>query len=515
MINKFIQHKQYFFLFLIIFLGAFLRLYKVSAVPPGLYIDEISIAYNANEILTKGVDQYNVKDPLWFKAFGEYKMPVYIYLMAGSIAVFGRNDFAVRFPSIASGILTLLIFYFLVEGLAKLTKKNLPFSPGQIAIVAILMLAVSTWHIQFSRAGFEATTALCLYLLGLLFAVKSYQKQKIYLLLLSFSFLVITMYTYNVYRIIAPVTAIAAVFIFLKTRRNIRKIILSFIAFAVASIPVFVFSLSGAGGARFAETSAFSSLTNLSLIQKLIHYPIIFLSNYVSYFSLNFLFNIGDGIGRHQMAGFGPMQYFEFPFLIIGLYFFIKNCKKPFYSLFLCLLFLAPLVAAVAVPSPHTLRSLPMVIPLTIMVAYGFLWTIQKLSKVKFIPILIVIFALIIYEFLFYSHSYYQHYSIINSLDWGAGNEEMVAKTVKYESNFKHVVVDGRLGSSTIPLYFGFYTGDKFQPLVVSATWQKPSAWRKGTTLYISSGFKSGSDVIDTVYFPGPNRDVFAEFQRL
>src|ERR1035437_6706536 len=136
MIKEFIQHKKYFFLFLIIFLGAFLRLYKVPAIPPGLYIDEISDAYNGYEILTKGVDQYGVKYPLWFRAFGEYKMPMFVYTVAGSVAVFGRTDFAVRFPSIASGILTLIIFYFLVENLAAFTKKKLPFSPASYALAS-------------------------------------------------------------------------------------------------------------------------------------------------------------------------------------------------------------------------------------------------------------------------------------------------------------------------------------------------------------------------------------------
>jgi len=517
MIKQFVRQKKYLFLFLIIFLGAFLRLYKVSSDPPGLYIDEISIAYNANEILTKGIDQYGVKDPLWFKAFGEYKMPVYIYLTAGSIAVFGRNDFAVRFPSVASGILTLLIFYFLVEELAMFAKKQLPFSPTSYALLATLLLTISTWHIQFSRAGFEATTGLCLYLLGLLLTVMAHKKRKMSLLVLSFLSFVLTMYTYNIYRFITPVTLLLITIVFLKSQRKTGKVLLSLASFIITSMPVIMFSLSGAGSERFAETSAFASSVNWPLIQKIIYYPIIFLSNYVSYFSLNFLFNMGDGIGRHQMANFGPMQYWEFPFLIIGLFFFIKNWKNPFHCLVIFLLFLAPFAAAVAVPSPHALRSLLMVIPLTIIVAYGFFWAVKKLSKAKYLPVLVVIVAFMSYEFLFYLHSYYQHYPIINSLDWGAGNEAMVAKAVKYQSDFQHIIIDDRLGIGTISLYFGFYTGNKLNPLVVSSSWQKPKAWQKGTTLYIRAyyGVKANLNIIDTVYLPGQNKDIFAQFWKI
>jgi len=517
MINKFIQHKKYFFLFLIIFLGAFLRFYKVSAVPPGLYIDEISIAYNANEILTKGVDQYGVKDPLWFKAFGEYKMPVYIYLTAGSIAVFGRNDFAVRFPSVASGILTLLIFYFLVEELAAFAKKILPIQSNRLALVATLILAISPWHIQFSRAGFEATTGLCIYLLGLLLAVLAHKKQKISFLVLGFLFLSLTMYAYNIYRVVALITVFAITIIFLKTRKRMGKIFLSLLLFFVVSIPIIIFSFSGAGGERFAETSAFSSYASFSIIQKIIHYPIIFLSNYLSFFSLNFLFNFGDGIGRHQMANFGVMQYWEFPFLIIGLYFFVRNWKNPFYFLILLLLFLAPFAAAFAQPSPQTLRSFLMVIPFTIIVSYGFAWTIKKLLTKKRIFVFLIIVGVITYEFLFYLHAYYQHYSIINSIDWGSGYEEMVAKTVKYESKFKYIVIDPNLGTNVIPLYYGFYTDDKLKPQIVSSGWEKPKEWEKGATLYIRPYYntRSNSNIINNVYLPGQNKDIFAQFWKL
>jgi len=518
MINKFIQHKKYLFLFLIIFLGAFLRLYKAPVVPPGLYIDEISDAYNGYEILTKGVDQYGVKYPLWFRAFGEYKMPMFVYTAAGSIALFGRTDFAVRFPAIASGILTLLIFYFLVESLAGLSKKRLPFSSPDYALMSTLLLAISPWHIQFSRAGFDATIALPFYLLGLLLAILAYKRGQSFLLILSFLFLALTSYSYNAYRLLVPVTFLAITVIFIvKQKQMIKGIILSAVFFITMITPVIMYTFTGAGMERFAQTSAFATFANFSIIQKIIHYPIIFLNNYSSYFSLNFLFNVGDGIGRHQMANFGPLQYWEFPFLIAGLYFFIKNWKNPFPLTVFALLFAAPLSAAATVPSPHTLRSLLMVIPLTLMVAYGFLWVTGKLLKGKRIFVFLIIIALISYEFLFYLHSYYQHYPVINSLDWGAGNEEMVTKAVKYQSSFQHVVIDAHLGAGTIPLYFGFYTGDKLNPLVVSPSWQKPKDWQKGTTLYIRSyyGIKSNSNIIDTVYLPGANKDVFAQFWKI
>jgi len=518
MLDKFIKHKKYLFLFLIIFLGAFLRLYKVPAVPPGLYIDEISDAYNGYEILTKGVDEHGAKYPLWFKAFGEYKMPMFVYTAAGSIALFGRTDFAVRFPALVCGILTLIIFYFLVENLSKFIKQKIPFPPSSLALTSTLILAISPWHIQFSRAGFDATIALPFYLLGLLFSILAYKKKQSFLLTLSFICLALTGYSYNAYRLFVPATflVIAAIFV-IKQKQMLKGIILNAIFFIIMILPMVIFTFTGAGMERFAQTSAFTAYATSSLIEKIIHLPIIFLNNYLSYFSLNFLFNVGDGIGRHQMVGFGPMPYWEFPFLIVGLYVFIKNWKNPFNLIIFALLFAVPFSAAATTPSPHTLRSLLMVIPLTIIVAYGFLWVMDKLLKGKRILIFLGIIALISFEFIFYLHFYYQHYPIINSYDWGAGYEEMVAKTVKYQPEFKHIVVDHNLGIAEIPLYYGFYTGDKLKPQVVLSSWHKPKDWEKGTTLYIRAFYNRNviPNTIDTVYLPGKNKDIFATFQKL
>jgi len=79
-------------------------------------------------------------------------------------------------------------------------------------------------------------------------------------------------------------------------------------------------------------------------------------------------------MGRHQMANFGPMQYWEFPFLLTGFISFIKNWKNPFvltifYSAFCGSIFRRRLQYPVLI----RLRSLLMVIPLTMIVVVWFL----------------------------------------------------------------------------------------------------------------------------------------------
>src|SRR6266542_3516672 len=64
--------------------------------PPGFAADESSIAYNVLTIARSGVDEHGVPHPLYFRAFGEYKNPVYIYLLAGIFEVFTPTSLVAR-----------------------------------------------------------------------------------------------------------------------------------------------------------------------------------------------------------------------------------------------------------------------------------------------------------------------------------------------------------------------------------------------------------------------------------
>ncbi|HEX8897128.1 MAG TPA: hypothetical protein VF751_00395, partial [Chthoniobacterales bacterium] len=46
---------------------------RLTTNPPGFYIDESSVAYNAHTIATTGRDENGVAWPLYFRAFGDYK----------------------------------------------------------------------------------------------------------------------------------------------------------------------------------------------------------------------------------------------------------------------------------------------------------------------------------------------------------------------------------------------------------------------------------------------------------
>ncbi len=99
-------------LLLITILGAVLRLYNLGAVPDSLNWDEVSWGYNAYSILASGKDEYGQTLPLSFRAFNDFKQPVYVYSATIPISLFGLTPLAVRLPSAIFGILTIPAVFF-------------------------------------------------------------------------------------------------------------------------------------------------------------------------------------------------------------------------------------------------------------------------------------------------------------------------------------------------------------------------------------------------------------------
>ncbi|OGD07643.1 hypothetical protein A3B58_03440 [Candidatus Amesbacteria bacterium RIFCSPLOWO2_01_FULL_48_50] len=133
------------------------RVIGLGKYPVSMGIDEIANAYNAYSLLTTGHDEWGKVLPVTLRSFNDYKPPVNIYLIVPSIAFFGKTEAAVRLPTAVLGALTAVVWAVWV--------RRWGMGRG-VAIAAGLGLALSPWHINYSRATFEAVTALFLVLTG-------------------------------------------------------------------------------------------------------------------------------------------------------------------------------------------------------------------------------------------------------------------------------------------------------------------------------------------------------------
>src|SRR6266513_3206576 len=112
--------------------GLFVRFEGLGSRP--LAEDEYMSVTSVQYVLAKGVPQ--------FPTGGYYLRGLPLqYLEAGSVLLFGENEFAHRLPAALFGVLTLM-FVFLYARI---------FLPWPLAAVCVAMLAVSGWEIEFGR----------------------------------------------------------------------------------------------------------------------------------------------------------------------------------------------------------------------------------------------------------------------------------------------------------------------------------------------------------------------------
>lgn len=426
----------------IVLLAGILRFYKLSSVPPGLYSDEASIAYNAYSILQTGKDEYGKSYPLIFKAFGEYKLPIYIYSTAISMKFFAEPNFSVRFPSALAGTLSVLLTFFLVKELFHKNKNN-----NLLALFSALFLAISPWHLHFSHAGFEANLSLFLLIGACLTFIKAV-KQKTNLLLLSVLLFVLSFSTYNSARVFSPLLLLALSFIYRESLSKMRRqIIISAIVGLILLLPFIPQIISGKAFARASSEGILKEEKPIKL----------FFSNYLANFDTTFLFFRGDQNGRHSVRKLGMLYVFELPLIIIGIktLFEEKNKSKGKLVLFVWIL-LAPIPSALTKVNPHALRLLLILPTWHIISAIGLHKLTQQIAKQSSINqklLKIGTVLLIVYFSTMYLHRYYTQYIREASLDWSSGIKETVEIISSRKNDFDKVYVSVKVS----PLYLGLY----------------------------------------------------------
>src|SRR6185503_18220269 len=222
MFNNFILKGQKLLLILIIILATGLRLWDIGVVPPSPDWDEAALGYNAYSILLTGRDEYGKFMPVILQSFDDYKPALYMYLIVPFIPIFGVSIISVRLPSVIFGVLTVLATYFLVKELFdKLRTKDGKDYSKQFALLASFLLAISPWHIQFSRIAFETNTGLAFNVFGALFFLKGLKKP--WFLWLSVASLALGVYVYQSEKVFVPLFALALVIIYRRSLFSLPK----------------------------------------------------------------------------------------------------------------------------------------------------------------------------------------------------------------------------------------------------------------------------------------------------
>ena len=178
-----------------------LRIFKLGEFPIGFHVDEVKIGWNALSILKTGMDDSGNKLPLYYNSFGDYRPTGIFYLTIPSIVVLGNNIFAIRLPSALFGALTIFPLYLIVSQIQKRGNESIP-------LIVAFFLAISTWHIEVSRATSEVVISTFFALFAVYYLLKGLNISAKKYLIYSFLFFFISYLFYHSIRVLAPIFVI-------------------------------------------------------------------------------------------------------------------------------------------------------------------------------------------------------------------------------------------------------------------------------------------------------------------
>jgi 4-amino-4-deoxy-L-arabinose transferase-like glycosyltransferase len=264
--------RHYFIVsfFVCLFVAALIRFYQLGVVPHGMTWDEAAIGYNGYALLNTRRDEWLVRLPVSFQSFGDYKAPLAIYTNGVFTKLFGMNLTAVRLPFALASIVTIAGMILLSVELFKLVKPiNRLVSDEYMGLVAGFLLALSPWHIHYSRAGFESGLALCFVIWGAYLLVKGLKD----ISRVSFAFLfcsaisfVTSLYSYHSSKVTVPLLVVT---ILLLLRKEAFKKVKSLAAVGLVALllswPLLKDSLYGSGLERL-NTSILDDTSGYALI---------------------------------------------------------------------------------------------------------------------------------------------------------------------------------------------------------------------------------------------------------
>lgn len=465
-------------LILILLLASFLRLWQINLVPPGLFGDEVDTGYQAYSILKTQKDYFGNLMPVHFQSFGDWRVPLYIYLDTIFVAIFGLSELAVRLPSAIFGILGVLATYFLAK---KITSDE------RISLLSAFLLGISPWHVQVSRIGLEAILLPVLFPLGFILFWKGKEEKRTIWLVLAGFFLGLTPYAYNTPKLFLPFVVLLLLVLWGKELVGKKKLLVFFLTLTIVLAPMAADLIKGFGQARFLGISIFSNpeipekvrlarqnCEYQGVVARVLHNKATFwiddfAKNYLSSISTDFLFGVGDLNPRHSVGGRGELYLFELPFLFLGLGLAILKAfkeKNKIYQFLLGWLILAPVPAALTLKGgTHALRLFLFLPWFQILVALGIIsvWGFLKSRRMKISYTLSLIFVISLSLFL-YTHQYFVHYPKISGRWWNYGYREIFDYVNKVELKYQKINISPSWEPSIVyTLFYSQYPPEKTQ----------------------------------------------------
>ncbi|MDX6501405.1 MAG: hypothetical protein QOG23_4665 [Blastocatellia bacterium] len=298
---------------------------KVSTNPPGFYIDESAIAYNAYCVGHNGTGEFGNRWPLFFPVYTggwiQYANPTQIYLLAIPFSVFRPSILLARVFSATWVFAACVLLGFLAIRVS---------GQRRIGVIVGVTAMLTPWLFEVSRLVMETyfyPMALVLFLLALFRAQRKESWSWTTIGMLAGTLMLLT-YTYTIGRLLGPLLAFGLV-LFVTSQDRLISIVKTWVIFALTLIPLMIFRSTHPQ----ALTQRFYLISYIKPDTPWKEIAPAFIRRYLSDFSVVSLLMDGDGNPRHHVPGsLGSFLIAAFILSLIGLVVVIvRHWREPWW----------------------------------------------------------------------------------------------------------------------------------------------------------------------------------------
>ena len=362
--------------------GLALYAWGAAANPPGFFIDESSVAYNAYTVSETGRDEHGEAWPLYFRAFGDYKNPTYVYLLAALFRATGPSVAAARYLSAALGVLAALVLGWL--GL-RLTGSR---GAGLLTFLAALL---TPWLFELSRVVVEVAAyplAVALFLLATRRAARREAWGFADSAGVAASLALVT-YTYSTGRLFGPLLALG-LGLLLTTRARVRPLLTTWLLYGLALVPLYLYHR------RHPEALAkrFTFLTYVTPESSYAEDVWEFVKHFAGNLNPWRLLVTGD-VNGYQIAsvpGAGVILFAAFALALCGAWLAVKSARRDaWWRLFFYGLAASVVPASLTNDYFHLLRLAALPVFLVALCAPALAWLLERRSKALVVLIILML----------------------------------------------------------------------------------------------------------------------------
>lgn len=298
---------------------------KVSTNPPGFYIDESAIAYNAYCIGRTGNGEFGNRFPLFFPVYTggwvQYANPTQIYLLAIPFSVFRPSILLARVFSASWVFAACVLLGFLATRVS---------GQRRIGVIVGVTAILTPWLFEVSRLVMETyfyPMALVLFLLAVFHAQRKESWSLTTVGMLAGTLMLLT-YTYTIGRLLGPLLAFGLV-LFVTSQDRLISVVKTWVIFALTLIPLLIFRSKHPE----ALTQRFYLISYIKPDSPWKEIAPTFIRRFLSDFSIVSLLMDGDGNPRHHVPGsLGSFLIAAFILSLIGLgVVIVRHWREPWW----------------------------------------------------------------------------------------------------------------------------------------------------------------------------------------